>query len=772
MKKISGFVAYPSSPYQLASCIKDSISLANSAGDCLYTGWEENDIAGRPLTAPIFSQIQESNLLVADITRLNFNVTYEVGYAIGIGCRVFLIRSKEINTDDDKITKIGIYDTLGYEPYENSKELASLLTSIDDTTPLNTTSALNQMAPVYIIETPVRGTATTHIIARVKKARLKYRSFSPSEETRLPAMDAIMHVASSYGVLIPLLSQTMADADIHNIRAAFIAGLSHGMEKNTLMLQDQDGPVPLDVRDFVKTYSHPNDIDDHIHSFSLDVYGSIQEAVNLDLPIGNLLSKIAVGDPMAENEFQTLANYYLQTDEFISALRGEVNLVVGRKGTGKTALFSQVRNKKRVNKRNIVVDLKPEGYQLIKLKEQVLDFLSAGAKGHLITAFWEYLLYLETCYKVLEKDKKVHVRDHTLYEGYLALERIYQTSPNVTEGDFSERLLALSENIVQDYTAKYGAMDGTSLTADQVTGLIHSQDIRALRQHLSDYLKHKDDVWILFDNLDQGWSSHGLSKGDIIILRCLIDASRKIQREMIREGHQFHTIVFVRNDVYQLLMNESPDFGKESRASLDWSDEELLREMLRKRLVQNDLPEQADFDQIWSRVCVSHYKGEETSQYLIDRSLMRPRNLLKLFKACRGFAVNLQHERIEPDDLEKGARAYSNDLIVDADQELTDIEPEAKNLIYQFIGERSSFTEDELKLMLEINNIAAEKMNLVIEFLLYYGFFGIKYLDKDTEYIFNVGYNMQILKTRIKKNAKAITYILNPAFWPGLGISG
>ena len=84
---------------------------------------------------------------------------------------------------------------------------------------------------------------------------------------------------------------------------------------------------------------------------------------------------------MAENEFQTLGKYYVQTDEFNRAIRGEVNLVVGRKGTGKTALFSQVRDKKRGNKNNIVVDLKPEGYQLVKLKEDVLDYLSCRRKA-------------------------------------------------------------------------------------------------------------------------------------------------------------------------------------------------------------------------------------------------------------------------------------------------------------------------------------------------------------------------------------------------------
>jgi ABC-type phosphonate transport system ATPase subunit len=43
-----------------------------------------------------------------------------------------------------------------------------------------------------------------------------------------------------------------------------------------------------------------------------------------------------------------------------------VNIVVGRKGAGKTALFIQIRDKIRSDKRNVVVDLKPEGYQLLK----------------------------------------------------------------------------------------------------------------------------------------------------------------------------------------------------------------------------------------------------------------------------------------------------------------------------------------------------------------------------------------------------------------------
>jgi energy-coupling factor transporter ATP-binding protein EcfA2 len=50
----------------------------------------------------------------------------------------------------------------------------------------------------------------------------------------------------------------------------------------------------------------------------------------------------------------TLGDHYLSTDEYQRAFRGEVNLVVGRKGSGKTALFVQLRNTKRERKPNIV----------------------------------------------------------------------------------------------------------------------------------------------------------------------------------------------------------------------------------------------------------------------------------------------------------------------------------------------------------------------------------------------------------------------------------
>ena len=148
------------------------------------------------------------------------------------------------------------------------------------------------------------------------------------------------------------------------------------MELPTLILQSDGATVPLDVRDSTKYFRQLEDIDEHINEFALEVVVSIQKTEPLDTSPKGKLAKLEIGDPMAENEFQKLDRYYLQRDEYTRTIRGDINIVVGRKGTGKTALFSQIRNALRKDRNVIVVDLKPEGYQLLKLREIVLDYLS------------------------------------------------------------------------------------------------------------------------------------------------------------------------------------------------------------------------------------------------------------------------------------------------------------------------------------------------------------------------------------------------------------
>jgi len=606
--------------------------------------------------------------------------------------------------------------------------------------------------------------------SRLKKARYRYRSFSPSEDSRLSASDAIRQVAASAGVLVGLYEEVDEWAKIHNIRALFVVGLAVGMEKPALVLAPDGYTPPLDVRDAVKVYKRPDDIVDYIAEFVLEVTDYSQRADPATVQLTTSLQLLDMGDPTAENEMPTLGQYYLPVDQFGRTLQGAVNLVVGRKGSGKTALFIQVRDKIRSDKRNVVIDLKPEGYQLIKLKEDILSYLTEGSRQHLITAFWEYLLLLEVAYKLLEKDRTVHRYNHRITELYRDLEKTYRGDSLSTEGDFSERLLILSSQISARFKRTYGAEAARKLTTDEVAELLYTHDIRELKDQISRYVEQKQQVWVLFDNLDRGWSTKGVDEIDAIVLRCLIDAGRKVERDMRKVAHKFHCVVFVRNDVYEYIMQFSSDYGKEMRAVMDWTDPDQLREMLRLRLVSGlGAPPDTPFDKIWREVCVSHFRGEETSAFIIDRSLMRPRNVLKLFSYSKGFANNFSRPTIAEEDLEKGLNAYSQDLLVELSHELVDVFPGARDLLYYFLDAKQTLTHADLQKFLLDAGVDENDVSLVVDFLLYYGIIGLR-TDSGDQYIFGVNYDPKVLQIRAELAGRDALFIINPAFCPALGI--
>ena len=774
---LKGFIAYSSRAQLVVNTITAALtSFREKYDEPEFLSWEENDIAGKFIRTGVLGRVSESDVLIADISVLNFNVTYEIGFAIAQKKRLFLIRHGAITYNSKELRTIGIFDTLGWKTYENAAELQNILLKLEDMSPIEFDPyKTNTKAPVYLLSTQHKTDSTLRIIGRLKKAGLNFRSFDPQEQGRLSAIEAVENVASSIGVVLPLLPKQIKDSHSHNLRASFLGGLADGMEKLSLMLQTGDDPVPIDFRDFVKSYAYPEDIDPHIASFASSITTALQKGTE---PVvtkpKTFLAQLNLGASAAENEMQDLASYYVETDEFNRAVRGEVRLVVGRKGSGKTAVFVLVRDEMRAHGKLVVLDLKPEGYQLLKFRDQILDLMEEGTKEHTLTAFWEYVLLLEICHKIIDEDKKLHLRDTRLYEPYRALVGLYDSGTYLTEGDFSERIKTLIDGFTQDFKAEYGGTQGISLGQDQLTELLYRHDVGELRRQTCDYLGFKDGVWILFDNLDKGWPAQGVETQDVQILRCLLDASRKLERFYRKNEVECITLIFIRNDVYQLLLEGTPDRGKEAVIQVDWSDAEMLREILRRRLVFNGLPGDTLFPKIWRDICESHINGEESSQYLIERSLMRPRCLIDLVNACRSHAVNLQKNRIEVEDILVGEEQYSTNLVAEIGLELRDVNPLGEDILYDLLGLEQQVREENLLELMSSRKLEKEETSRLFYLLLWYGILGFVRETDKVAYIYNVNYDMKRLLTLIeqqrKKDGTHVLFSVNPAFWKGLEI--
>jgi hypothetical protein len=356
--------------------------------------------------------------------------------------------------------------------------------------------------------------------------------------------------------------------------------------------------------------------------------------------------------------------------------------------------------------------------------------------------------------------------------GYRKLAGLYQKDALSSEGDFSERMLLLVNKIAEEFAEKHKSDKLQYLSANEVTQFIYKHDIPKLKSELIDYLILKKQVWILFDNIDKGWPTRGVDATDVIILRALLDGARKLEQSFAKHEIEMHSVVFVRNDVYENLVEGSPDRGKHAKVSLDWTDPDLLREFLRRRITKGNFPPNENFSTVWSAVAQTHVRGEDSSQYLIDRSLMRPRNLLNLVNYAKSNAVNLGHTKITVDDIDKAMESYSSDLANDIGLEIRDVLPEVEDALYYFIGSQTTLKLSDIKFKFSSVGLKEETIIKLIEMFLWFAFFGVANLsnpESEGTFIYNVQYDIKKLKV-LAKHLKDdnVAFRIHRSFFPFL----
>lgn len=776
----TGFIAYPGRPRDLSveirtacQCLKENHGLAG------FTTWEENDIAGRFLIDPILEKITETDVLVADVTTLNFNVAFEIGYAIGSRRRVLLVRRSDIAGDSGIHAELGIFDTLGYDTYTSGASLASkIATKLGDCSPIRLSPLHSSGRPrVFLVQSPSRASYDISLLSTVKKSRVGFENYDPVERGRLPASYAIDCVSRENALVARFLPESRNNAQIHNIRVAFCAGIAHALGRRFLLLQESEEPVPLDYRDLVTWVPNSDDIGKHISTLLMTLFEDVEAATTEPVATETLISKLHVGASIAENESRALSSYYLQTEAFNRALRGEIQAVTGRKGSGKTAFFIELRNSLRRHPNNIILDLQPEGFQLLKFKERCLSLLSEGSREHLLTALWEYVILLEIAFRILRDERTTHVHNHMLNKPYrdinTFLRRELQNTEISDEGDFSERL----DRVLQHVEVNLGkrpelAGGNAALSNPTVIEVLHSVDLKQLQTLVEEYVKHKEGVWILVDNLDKGWPATGVTEDDTRIIRCLQSALHKIEKPLRRADVTCKGIVFIRSDVYERVIEATPDKGKTSKVTLDLANRDILREILRLRFAYALDQDDVKLEDLWPRIMVSHVgaTADETSDFLIARSLMRPRFLLDLFQSCRSNAVTLGHDKVTEEDLKNGLIDYSLNLAANIGFEIRDVYHEAPDIVYELIGYGQRVSLSKVQHLL--NERGVPTPDEFVELLMWYGVLAPVNVKGEARYIYDERYDMRKLKA-VHSGVSAggdPVFEINPAFWAALEV--
>ncbi len=754
------FFLYPSDPTLIAGTVEAAIHTLRGLDPAKHwVTWKDLPIAGQIIYCEVCKTLRFSTTVVADVTTLNFNLLFEIGYAIGLGLPVIPIRDTAYIRDKRQFDELGLLDTLGYLDFQNSNELVRLIRDRLPGTPLPPSlPELSREQPLFIVKGHIDTEGAVKLMSALKKSPLRFRTFDPRETARLSIHEARRQVSTSLGVITHLLSPERTGALVHNARCAFVAGLAMAGDKAVLMLQEGDTRQPIDYRDVVRSYTDPAAVPDLLAPIIREVVIKFQDTSPPapKLP-PNLLETVDLGDVAAENEIRPLRAYFVPTAQYNDARRGYARLVVGRKGAGKTAIFYAVRDAYSRRRSHLVLDLKPEGHQFTKLREAVLSYLTPGLQEHTLTAFWNYLLLCEIAHKIVEDEISPALRDPDLRPRFERVQQVYRPHLRHGSGDFSERLLSLVDRIAKEY----GSVPEEVRKTGKITEQIFTDTIRGLDDALAEYLSQKEEVWLLFDNLDKGWPTRGATAEDILIVRCLLEATRKIQRQLERRGVQFRCLVLLRNDIYEHLILETPDKGKDTAISLDWDDHELFREIVKRR-IEAGTNLRGSFPEVWGRLVTPNVGAEDSFGYILARSLMRPRDVLNFVRRAFEVAINRGHKTVTEEDIRQAQDNYSEDLLQDLAFEIKDVYPTYPDLLYTFLGCPVSMAKEEALKRLVEADMPRSQAEGAFELLVWFGFLGVRSGLEGDIYAYDVRYNLTKLLAPVDRDAAPL--VVHPGF--------
>lgn len=393
-----GIFLYPAEPRQIADAIERAVVDLRAASSTVdWLTWRDFQTTGAVIFCAICKRMRFASLILADVTTLNFNLLFEIGFAIGLGVPVAPIRDTSFLKDKGASDALGLLDTLGYQDFRNSEDLAKAVSALRDVKPLPPTLVeLSRSAPLYILKAPIDTQGPITLKSHVNRSGIRSRVYDVLETPRLSLHEVRKQVASSFGVVAHLLSTHREGALVHNARCALIAGLAMATGKNLLLLQEEPQQQPIDYRDIVLSYEKTVDIPRLVDPFIASIWDGIQGALPKRTRVPEkLLERLDLGDLIAENEIQGLRSYFIRTGQCLEAKRGHARLVIGPKGSGKTAIFYALLDSFGHSNSYLLLDIMPEGHQFQTLREAVLDNLTPGLQESVMTGFWYYLLLCE-----------------------------------------------------------------------------------------------------------------------------------------------------------------------------------------------------------------------------------------------------------------------------------------------------------------------------------------------------------------------------------------
>ena len=438
---------------------------------------------------------------------------------------------------------------------------------------------------------------------------------------------------------------------------------------------------------------------------------------------------------------------------------GDRTVVVGRRGTGKSALFYRLKRHWQEAASTSVITIAPEDYETISLQGVLAPFRS---RINLVRAAaklaWRYALMMEVATALREHFKFSQVggiptlvtqmKEWNRIEGTVPSKMRRKVQPLLTGQDSPELLVGDLANQLQ---------------------------LNTLTEELEICLTALDQcIYILIDRLDEGYEANELGIG-------LIDGFLHASIEINRALPKVKAFIFLRDNIFRTIAKFDADYSRQIEGQvirLHWDEYHLLNLIANRFRAAFNIQIESSLS-LWNQRTCRDLSGRDGFRNCLRLTLYRPRDLLVLLN--NAFYHAFQHNRgeIHSEDIEHSATEISESRFHDLLKEYQSIFPGIERMTRAFTDGPGLWTGEKIRQLLADVVTAPDRTpeeaqdfailgspDGCVQALYSVGFIGLKDLGS-TRFRFCHDGN----QTKSDIDSK-VDCLVHPCYWRCLGIRG
>ena len=787
------FYAYPHHPSHVGETISSAATKLKGDGvlkknNVRFRLWADNTVSGKPLLKTVLGQIDRSHIFACDLTYPNPNVNFELGYAIARFKRIFATLDPSVSKAERDFQRI--YFSLlhmGYVTYDNHESLAQSFLQEKPWTSLDKTLLDDRYRrqlprlenPTLLYVKPPWNSDSVIAIQEEFKTSLFSESIvvdDPNEYSSQILEWYIEKIMTADAVVVHLLSSSHVDNSFHNLRASIVAGLAQGLRRPMIMLAHAPYEPPVDYEKWLSVHETAAACVATAKSWLNEVSTGLTHQRARRQYIGSRTSRkmelrsLFLGDLVAEHEAHTLYDYFVETSSFYQAMDNPLTILLGRRGTGKTAILYAISSEMNSTTSNHVTILKPVGYETHGLIRVVEEIRQHSERGFLIESLWKYLIYSEIANSVATK-----IRNRPVYQERTAEEKAFldycDNNETVLRPPFSERI----ESAVLSLEGVGGIVDAREQRL-RISEKLHSSLIGELRRHLGIVLATADSLTLLIDGLDDPWGPgehvHHLAE----LIGGLLSVVQYIPSDFRRSSSRLNPVntkvtLLLRSDIFAFIQHLIPEQDKLPIVRVTWDNEDLLLRVLEERMLHG-APRQRNATDIWEELFPAEVVGLTCPDFILRTVLPRPRDLIHLVNGAVTRAINRGSGQVSQDDFLAAREQYSRYAF---DSILKEDDPDKGKLeevLYEFAGVDTELKLDDIESLLKSVGVESTNVEFYLNLLCDINFLGIETAtgfrysghEEERRSWRNVA---RVLATR---NNRSERFAINPTFYQVLQI--